>query len=65
MRMRINTTCYYRECANYTITIAIADFFRDSDNIDTFAQAYSIPRGAVQLLETHGHSTRQKTRPAF
>ena len=25
----------------------------------------SIPRGAVQLLETHGHSTRQKTRPAF
>ena len=22
------------------------------------------PRG-VQLLETHGHSTRQKTRPAF
>ena len=40
MRMRINTTCYYRECANYTITIAIADFFRDSDNIDTFAQAY-------------------------
>ena len=39
MPMRINTTCYYRECANYTITIAIADFFRDSDNIDTFAQA--------------------------
>ena len=25
----------------------------------------SIPRGAVQLLETHGHSTRQKTLPAF
>ena len=22
-------------------------------------------RGAVQLLETHGHSTRQKTCPAF
>ena len=25
----------------------------------------TLPRGAVQLLETHGHSTRQKTRPAF
>ena len=23
------------------------------------------PRGAVQLLETHGHSTRQKTCPTF